>query len=105
MESTFYWKGCRFAETKQDGVVVGLEATCRDPKHQTQRPLHCKRSLRFTRHGGREVTEQKLKWWLLQHHRYESRSSHVNSCPYKPNAGELPSLAELNLGQLSYNPD
>ena len=88
----------------QDGVVVGMEASCRHQDHQNDKPkLHCKRTLRFARHGGREETQRKLMWWLLQAGQYLNRKDHVNQCPYMPTASSgqvMPSIAEMELMSL-----
>ena len=50
----------------KDKVVanaVGMEVACKNPDHQT--PL-CRKRLHFKVHGGPELTERKLKFWLLQ---------------------------------------
>lgn len=61
VETTEIWRNFKFTEVKVGGQVVGLEAMCYIHKCKSR----CTRTLRFTRHGGREATLRKLKWWAL----------------------------------------
>ena len=105
LATTFFWKGCRFTMLKVENEHVGWECTCKDPKHRDVDNA-CRRSLRFSRHGGPDKVLRKLKWWLLQSYDYDTRKAHVSQCPWVPILGEdyLPSSEELEALSLRYVP-
>ena len=104
LSTTFFWKGCRFTMLKVGQQHVGWECTCRDPRHRDVGNA-CRRSLRFTRHGGQDMVLRKLKWWLLQSYDYDTRADHVTTCPWVPLLGVdyLPSRDELESQRLGYD--
>ena len=63
----------RITSSKAFFSVVGIEVSCYIEDHKRQGP-RCSRTLRFKRHGGREMTEQKLKWWCI-------RGFNAQACP------------------------
>ena len=91
LDSTFFWRECKFTAIKDKGVSVGYEATCRNPAHGK----FCRRTLKFAPHGGSERVLLKLKWWLLQASEYDSREAHVRDCPRElPNPEPSPDQLE-----------
>ena len=100
LESTSFWKTCRFTVVKDKGLEVGLEVTCRDPRHHQKGLPACRRTLRFAKHGGPAQVQRLLKWWLLQSRDYGNREAHVLHCPKAPD--ELPTSEQLEAEQLSY---
>ena len=90
LPSTFFWRGCKFTALKgQAGEVTGYEATCKHPAH-----VKCRRSLKFSAHGGRDAAMTKLKWWLLQARYYANKDEHVGGCPHDI-TGAVPTEADL----------
>ena len=100
LETTSFWKTCRFTVVKDKGLEVGLEVTCRDPRHHQKGLPPCRRTLRFAKYGGAARVQQVLKWWLLQSHHYGNRQAHVLQCPKEPEV--LPTSEQLEAEQLSY---
>lgn len=69
-------KTAKFAEVK---AVVGGETAC--VGYEVTYYLHrgsgrCTRTLAFARHGGRELTIRKLKWWVVEGFCVEDKSCH-----------------------------
>ena len=57
------WGGCLFTKVWHQSrreEWVGWQVTCRHKGH-----ISCRRSANFFKHGGIELTERKLKMWLL----------------------------------------
>ena len=100
LETTSFWKTCRFTVVKDKGLEVGLEVTCRDPRHRQKGLPACRRTLRFAKYGGPVQVQRLLKWWLLQSHGYSTREAHVLHCPKAPD--HLPTSEQLEAEQLSY---
>ena len=63
LDTTLAWKSFRFTEVKTLGVAVGYEVNCFIAAHTTAGK--CTRSMRFAKHGGRELAEHKLKCWAV----------------------------------------
>ena len=100
LPSTMFWRGCRITE-KRSGAgqpAHGLEASCRHPEHEGEK---CRRTLKFDRHGGRDLTLKKLKWWLLQASLYRTKDEHVRVCPYTWD-GDEPGDDELEATAFGY---
>ena len=96
LESTFFWKQCRFTTIwSPQREAIGYEVSCRHPAHET-----CRRSMRFHKHGGEQMTLLCLKWWLLQASHFPDRAGHIRSCPFRPET--LPSSEELEAQELVF---
>ena len=81
LESTFFWRDCKFTAVRDNEFrTIGYEATCR---HVSSHGKGCRRTLKFSRHGGREQTLLRLKWWLLQARHYTTKEQRVRECPYE----------------------
>ena len=91
LESTSFWRECKLTRLKdKDQQISGYEITCRHPQH-----VRCRRSLKFSAHGGERNVLLKLKWWCLQARYYANQKEHVGSCP-RVWPGEPPTEAELD---------
>ena len=84
----------RFTPLKTDQEQVGWEVHCKMPHTEDVRAKECRLSLRFSKHGGPEMLERKLKWWCLQAGSHGSRKGH-HDLPV-PHDKDLPSIEELN---------
>ena len=102
LQTTSFWKTCRFTVVKDKGLEVGLEVTCRDPRHHQKGLPPCRRTLRFAKYGGVARVQRLLKWWLVQSHGYGNREAHVLQCPKAPDV--LPTSEQLEAEQLNYLP-
>ena len=106
LDTTVYWKSFKFTEVKgKDGQVNGYEVTCKITEHKDK--TRCTRSMRFGKHGGRDVTVHKLKWWCVAgyHANVGSKAEH-QGLPFAPAAG-LPTWSEIEAvpipkGQIGY---
>ena len=82
LDTTFFWRGCKFTATRDsDRSEIGFEVSCKHPGHIVPGKAKCRRTLKFAPNGGREKVILMLKWWCLQAGRFSSKDEHVNRCP------------------------
>ena len=92
-DGTEMWQTFKFTTVFDvAGAPAGWECRCQLPSHAETGRGRCNRTLRFSRHGGRALTERKLKLWCQQAFACEGRAEHMELPVPRE---DVPSLAEL----------
>ena len=95
------WKGHRFSPLypRHSLDQIGWEVACCHPSHKVGGTA-CRRTYKFSQHGGAINTEKLLKHWCLTSRNWPDRLSHRDAPDPAP--GDLRSLIELDIAPFEF---
>ena len=92
LETTTYWRGCKFTHINKQGVHCGYEVSCYIESHNISGK--CTRTRSWKTHGGENALQRKLKAWVIAGHTVQSKQEHMAMPDLSES--ELPTLEALD---------